>query len=146
RQLGVDIAHEPGTGAAGGLGYGLRAVCGARLVRGFDRIADVLHLDDHLARAEVVLTGEGRLDAQSLEGKGPVALAGRARAAGRRVVAFAGSIDGASIPGASPFDEVLLGGAPDWDERRTDAKELAANALAGAVAAWARGAAASTSR
>jgi glycerate 2-kinase len=140
RQLGVDIAHEPGTGAAGGLGFGLRAVCGARLVRGFEQIAEVLHLDDRLARAEVVLTGEGRLDSQSLQGKGPVALAARARAAGRRIVAFAGNIDGSWMEGESPFDEVRLGGPPDWDERRPDAKAVAATALGDAVAAWAHGA------
>jgi len=144
RQLGMDIAREPGTGAAGGLGYGLRAVCGARIVRGFDRIAEVLHLDERLARAEVVLTGEGRLDSQSLQGKGPVALAARARAAGRRVVAFAGRIDPSWAEGGTPFDEVRLGGAPDWDERRPDAKAMAATALGDAVAAWAGGAAAST--
>jgi glycerate 2-kinase len=138
RQLGVDIANEPGMGAAGGLGFGLRAVCGARLVRGFEAIAEVVHLEERLAGKDVVLTGEGRLDAQSRQGKGPVALAEHARAAGKRVVVFAGSIEGAWQPGDSPFDEVKLAGAPDWDERRPDAKSLAANALTEAVEAWAR--------
>jgi glycerate 2-kinase len=138
RQLGVDIASEPGMGAAGGLGFGLRAVCGARLVGGFEHIAAVVHLQERLAGSDVVLTGEGRLDAQSRQGKGPVALAEHARAAGKRVVVFAGSIEGAWQPADSPFDEVKLAGAPDWDERRPDAKPLAAAALAQAVEAWAR--------
>ncbi|HXX29688.1 MAG TPA: glycerate kinase [Myxococcaceae bacterium] len=140
RQLGMDIAHESGMGAAGGLGYGLRAVFGARIVPGFEHLARVLQLGERLARCDVVLTGEGRLDAQSLQGKGPVALAARARAVGRRVVMFAGSIEGTWAPGASPFDEIRLAGAPDWDERRADAREAASAALSAAVEAWAHGA------
>jgi glycerate 2-kinase len=138
RQLGLDIAQEPGMGAAGGLGFGLRAVCGARMVRGFDHIAQVVHLEDRLSGCDVVLTGEGRLDAQSRHGKGPVALAGHARAAGKRVVVFAGSIEGVWVPGESPFDDVKLAGAPGWDERLADSKSLAAAALTQAVEIWAR--------
>jgi glycerate kinase len=141
RQLGLDVSREVGMGAAGGLGFGLRVAFGARLVPGFEEIAKVVHLDQHLAGCDVVLTGEGRLDAQSRQGKGPVALAERAHAAGKRVVVFAGSIDGVWTPGESPFDEVQLGGAPDFDERRPEAKSLAAAALSDAVAAWARTAA-----
>jgi len=137
RQLGLDLSREPGMGAAGGLGFGLRAVFGARLVRGFAYVAERVRLEDRLASCDVVLTGEGRLDAQSRQGKGPVALAERARAAGKRVVAFAGSIEGVWQPGDSPFDEVKLAGAPGWDEGLPDAKALAADALTQAVAGWA---------
>jgi glycerate 2-kinase len=137
RQLGLDVSREAGMGAAGGLGFGLRVVFGARLVRGFEHVAEVVHLDEHLSRCDVVLTGEGRLDAQSRQGKGPVALAERARRAGKKVVAFAGSVEGVWTPGESPFDDVQVGGAKDWDERRPDAKALAAAALTEAVAAWA---------
>lgn len=136
RQLGLDVSREAGMGAAGGLGFGLRVVFGARLVPGFQHIAEVVHLDARLADCDVVLTGEGRLDTQSRQGKGPVALAERARAAGKRVVVFAGSIEGVWQPGDSPFDEVQLGGAPDWDERHPEAKALAASALSDAVSAW----------
>ena len=139
RQLGLDISREPGMGAAGGLGFGLGAVFGAKLVRGFEHVAEVVHLDKHLADCDVVLTGEGRLDAQSRQGKGPVALAERARRAGKRVVVFAGRIEGVWAPGDSPFDDVRLAGAPDWDERHPDAKALAASVLTEAVANWARG-------
>ena len=130
RQLGLDVSREPGMGAAGGLGFGLRVVFGARLVRGFQHVAEVVRLQERLANCDVVLTGEGRLDAQSRQGKGPVALAERARAAGKRVVVFAGSIQGAWEPGDSPFDEVKAAGAPGWDERHPEAKALAAAALA----------------
>ncbi|MGO9828639.1 MAG: glycerate kinase [Myxococcaceae bacterium] len=137
RQLGLDVAHEPGMGAAGGLGFGLRVAFGARLVRGFTHVAELVHLEHRLGGCDVVLTGEGRLDAQSRQGKGPVALAERARAAGKRVVAFAGSIEGVWQPGDSPFDDVKLAGAPGWDERLPDAKALARDALSEAVAIWA---------
>jgi glycerate kinase len=140
RQLGLDFSREPGMGAAGGLGFGLRAVFGARLVRGFEHVAETVHLDERLAGCDVVLTGEGRLDTQSRQGKGPVALAERARAAGKRVVVFAGSIQGEWTPGDSPFTEVRLAGAKDWDERNPEAKAMAAAALSAAVQAWARAA------
>lgn len=138
RQLGLDVAREPGMGAAGGLGFGLRVVFGARLVPGFEQLAEVVRLEERLASCDVVLTGEGRLDAQSRQGKGPVVLAERARASGKRVVVFAGSIEGAWQPGDSPFHEVKLAGAPGWDERQPEAKALAAAALSEAVEGWAR--------
>ena len=141
RQLGLDVSREAGMGAAGGLGFGLRVVFGARLVRGFEHVAELVHLEERLAGCDVVLTGEGRLDAQSLQGKGPVALAERARAAGKRVVVFAGMVDGVWRPGESPFDDVKLAGAPGWDERAPEAKSLAAAALGEAVEVWARAAA-----
>lgn len=137
RQLGLDVSREPGMGAAGGLGFGLRVVFGARMVRGFEHIAQMVHLDERLAGCDVVLTGEGRLDAQSRQGKGPVALAERARRAGKEVVVFAGSVEGVWTKGDSPFDDVKLAGAVDWDERHPEAKALAAAALTEAVALWA---------
>jgi glycerate 2-kinase len=140
RQLGLDVSREPGMGAAGGLGFGLRVVFGARLVRGFEHVAEMVHLDERLTGCDVVLTGEGRLDAQSRQGKGPVALAERARRAGKRVVVFAGSVEGVWTPGESPFDDVKVAGAPDWDERHPEAKALAAAALTEAVSVWARAA------
>jgi glycerate kinase len=92
-QLGVDAADVPGAGAAGGLGYGLIAFCGAELVSGFDLVADAVNLKERIAAADLVITGEGRLDAQTLHGKGPVGVAQMARAMGKRVAAFAGAID-----------------------------------------------------
>jgi len=92
-QLSVDAADVPGAGAAGGLGYGLIAFCGAELVSGFDLVAEAVNLHQRIAAADLVITGEGRLDAQTLHGKGPVGVAQMARAAGKRVAAFAGAID-----------------------------------------------------
>lgn len=93
RDLGVDHREVPGAGAAGGLGFGLMTFCGARLTSGFDLIADLVHLNDRIAAADLVITGEGRLDAQTLHGKGPMGVAEMARALGKPVAAFAGAIE-----------------------------------------------------
>ena len=93
QDLGVDAAEIPGAGAAGGLGYGLIAFGGAQLVSGFDLVADAVNLRQRIAEADLVITGEGRLDAQTLHGKGPVGVAQMARALGKPVAAFAGTID-----------------------------------------------------
>ncbi|MFO1481812.1 MAG: glycerate kinase [Verrucomicrobiaceae bacterium] len=91
--LGVDHRDVPGAGAAGGLGFGLMTFCGAKVTSGFDLIADIVHLRDRIADADLVITGEGRLDAQTLHGKGPMGVAEMARALGKPVAAFAGAIE-----------------------------------------------------
>lgn len=68
QEFGVDVRHLPGTGAAGGLAGGLVAL-GGRLMPGFDLVADELDLHDHIAAADLVITGEGYLDEQSFHGK-----------------------------------------------------------------------------
>ena len=90
--LGCDFRHEPGAGAAGGLGYGLLSFCGAKMRSGFDVVAEVLDLPARVAAAALVITGEGRLDDQTLDGKGPAGVAALARREGRPVLAFGGSI------------------------------------------------------
>ena len=79
-QLGLDLARLPGTGAAGGLGFGLCAFAGAKLESGFDLIARHAKLEEHLCAADLVITGEGSLDRSSLMGKGPGEIAIRCRA------------------------------------------------------------------
>lgn len=93
RDLGVDHRDVPGAGAAGGLGFGLMSFCGAKLTSGFDLIADLVHLRRRIATADLVITGEGRLDAQTLHGKGPMGVADLARELGKPVAAFAGAIE-----------------------------------------------------
>ena len=93
RDLGVDPRDIPGAGAAGGLGFGLMAFLGGRLVSGFDMVASQVGLAARVAAADLVITGEGRLDAQSLQGKGPVGVARLARQLGKRIVGIAGSVD-----------------------------------------------------
>jgi len=82
RDLGVDVLPLAGGGAAGGLGAGAVAFLGARLMSGAEWVLNAACIDRRLARCDLVLTGEGRFDGQSLGGKVPMALARRAAAAG----------------------------------------------------------------
>ncbi len=94
RDLDRDMRLLPGGGAAGGLGAGLAAFLGARLVPGVEVVAREAGLEAALRGADLAITGEGRLDAQSLWGKVPVGVARLARAAGVPVIALAGSLSG----------------------------------------------------
>ena len=91
---GKPIAETPGTGAAGGAAAGLMAGLQADLRPGFDLIAEAIQLDEALDWADVVITGEGMLDAQSLSGKATVSLCQRARARGCTTWVFAGRVEG----------------------------------------------------
>jgi glycerate kinase len=71
RDLGVDMRDEPGAGAAGGLGFGLMVFLGAHVRPGVDVVAEALDVSSLLAHADLVITGEGRLDEQSMRGKVP---------------------------------------------------------------------------
>ncbi|OTA26937.1 hypothetical protein B9G54_02595 [Alloscardovia macacae] len=86
-----DVSQEPGAGAAGGLGAGLLAFCSARVLSGIDTVLDLIALDEALDGVDFVITGEGRMDAQSARGKAPVGVASRARARGIPVVAVVGA-------------------------------------------------------
>jgi glycerate kinase len=95
---GVDVRALEGSGAAGGLAGGL-AVAGARLVPGFDLVADEVDLHDRLEGADLVVTGEGFLDEQSFEGKVVGGVAGLAAGAGVPVLAVVGRVlDGVAVP------------------------------------------------
>ena len=92
RDLGVDVAETPGAGAAGGLGAGLLAFLGATLRSGFELVANVTGLDERIAAAHLVLTGEGRLDGQSVFGKTTVGVGRIARRRGVPAVALCGGL------------------------------------------------------
>ncbi|MGI9120318.1 MAG: glycerate kinase family protein [Acidimicrobiales bacterium] len=95
---GVDVRDLPGAGAAGGLAGGLAAV-GARLVPGFEVVAEEVDLPGKLEGADLAITGEGFLDDQSFQGKAVGGVAELARAAGVPVLVVAGEIlDGVSVP------------------------------------------------
>lgn len=86
------LREVAGTGAAGGIGFGLMVACGAQLVSGSELVSRWLDLPARLAAADLVITGEGRFDATSLGGKGPGAVADAARRLGKQVRIFAGSL------------------------------------------------------
>ncbi|MFH8686966.1 glycerate kinase [Streptomyces anulatus] len=90
--LGPDTAALPGAGAAGGIGYGALVALGARFRPGIEVMLDVLGFAPALARATLVITGEGSLDEQTLHGKAPAGVAAAARAAGIEVVAVCGRL------------------------------------------------------
>lgn len=93
------LTDVPGAGAAGGMAFGLMTAAGAKLLPGFDLVSAWLDLDTKLAAADIVITGEGRFDESSLEGKGPGAVAARALALGKTVHVFAGQVTAAGRPG-----------------------------------------------
>ena len=90
--LGIAIADMPGAGAAGGLGGGLHAFVGAELKPGIDLVIDVVRLQDAIAGASLVLTAEGRIDAQTRFNKAPAGVARTAKAAGVPCIAICGGI------------------------------------------------------
>jgi glycerate kinase len=90
RDLDCDFREAPGAGAAGGLGFGLMSFCAATIRPGFDFVAEMLDLGVAIQRADVVITGEGSLDDQTLEGKAPFGVARLARKLGKRVFAIVG--------------------------------------------------------
>ena len=110
RDLGGDPRDIPGAGAAGGLGFGLMAFLGGRLVSGFDMVAAHVGLEARVAAADLVVTGEGRLDEQSLRGKGPVGVARLARQLGKKIVGVAGSVD--DSPALRAQFDLLIGIKP----------------------------------
>lgn len=108
RQLGRDVRDVPGAGAAGGLGAGLLLFTQAELRRGVEIVIDYTGLREKVAAADVVLTGEGGIDFQTKFGKTPHGVAQVAKAAGKRVIAIAGTIgDGADALYAEGIDAIF---------------------------------------
>src|SRR6266480_4297848 len=89
-QFGFDHRDKPGAGAAGGLGFGLMSFCEATVRPGFDVVAESVGLEAKMKDVDLVITGEGSLDRQTLEGKTPAGVARLARKLGKRVFAMVG--------------------------------------------------------
>lgn len=92
RELGVSIAQAPGAGAAGGLGAGLMALCNAKLCPGIELVLDTLDADTAFSQADVILTGEGKIDGQTAHGKVPAGVARRAKRFHKPVFAIGGFV------------------------------------------------------
>lgn len=91
-QLGIDVSRMPGAGAAGGMGAGCVALLGGTIQSGIDAVLDVTGFDRQLEGADLVITGEGRIDSQSADGKVVSGVARRTRAKGIPLIAIAGGI------------------------------------------------------
>jgi glycerate kinase len=90
KQFGFDFRNEAGAGAAGGLGFGLLSFCSATIRPGFEVVAEAVGLEAKMKDADLVITGEGSLDRQTLEGKTPAGVARLARKLAKPVFAIVG--------------------------------------------------------
>lgn len=99
-----DIA---GSGAAGGLGFALMTFCNATLKSGFDTVANAVHLSAYIADADLIITGEGKLDAQSAMGKVTGGISQLAKAEHKPVIAICGSVDRLPSDQITAFDVVM---------------------------------------
>ncbi len=102
-----DYQNIAGAGAAGGLGFALMTFCGANLKSGFDTVAEAVSLAEHIANADLVITGEGKLDAQTLMGKVAGGISQLAKASHKPVIAICGSVDGLNPAQTTQFDVVM---------------------------------------
>ena len=134
RDLGVDVLKLTGGGAAGGLAAGLMAFARARIAAGFDVVATTVGLERKIAAADMVVTGEGRLDAQTAFGKTAAGVARMARAHGKPVAIVAGTIETGSAA-ADAFDAVESAASPGMPlaTAMRDAASLARASAARAV-------------
>jgi glycerate 2-kinase len=136
RDLGLDVRNLPGGGAAGGLGAGMVAFLGAHLRPGVDVVMDAVGLDRRLAAADLVLTGEGAVDRQSIHGKVPGGVIGAARAAGVPAIVLCGRAE-ARLLDVPVFDLVgRFGEHRAMSDARAALEDLAEEVAAGLQGLW----------
>jgi glycerate kinase len=133
--IGADYSDVLGAGAAGGLGFGLMAFAGASMRPGIETVLDIAGFDRLASEADLIITGEGSLDGQSVYGKAPVGIARRAKKYGKPVVAIAGGIgEGAERVYGHGIDALISStcrpmsveeAVSRWDELLADAAERA---------------------
>jgi glycerate 2-kinase len=134
REFGFDYRDEPGAGAAGGLGFALLSFCGATIGPGFEVVAEAVGLESKMKDADLVITGEGSLDRQTLEGKTPAGVARLARKLRKPVFAIVGRASGDETV-REVFDGIYENARPGMSEQenmkhaaelvRENARELA---------------------
>ena len=128
RDLGIDILEIPGGGAAGGMGAGTVAFFGSTLQMGIETVLDVTNFDEKAADADLIFTGEGKLDSQSLRGKVVIGVARRAKKLGVPVAALVGAserdIAGAYEAGVSGVFPINPEPKPFAEVRGESAKNL----------------------
>lgn len=107
RHNGEDVATLQGAGAAGGLGGGFKALLGARLERGIEMVLGAMRFDEIIAGSDLVITGEGRLDAQTVMGKAPSGVLSAARREGIPCIAIGGGVRWCEELSESDFAAIL---------------------------------------
>jgi glycerate kinase len=123
---GVDVTDMPGAGAAGGLGGALKAFLKAEISRGADMVLDAVHFDDAIKDADLVITGEGRIDSQTLTGKLPYVVAKRAAAQNIPVVALCGCAQVSELP---CFERIIQITPPDMPLEKAMSPEVSSSAI-----------------
>jgi len=104
-KLGVSCEDIAGAGAAGGLGFAFLSYLNAELKPGVELIMQATDMEEKIKMADIVVTGEGRLDSQTVMGKAPIGVAGLAKKYNKKVIAFAGSVsDDAVLCNANGID------------------------------------------
>ncbi len=136
-QLGRALASEPGAGAAGGLGFGLRSFLGARLVPGFGLFAEHTGLKERLSAADLVVTGEGAIDSSTLMGKGVGELAALCRQTNIPCLGLGGVVpDRAAAAQVFTRTYALTPDLTDRETAFTKTEESLARLAAQAAAEW----------
>ncbi|AZB41454.1 glycerate kinase [Bacillus sp. FJAT-42376] len=130
RDVGIEVKNCPGSGAAGGLGAGLMAFLDAKLERGIELVLDAIHFDRLIAGADLVITGEGKIDGQTMYGKTPMGAAKRALKQNIPVIGVAGTLGNRSdillekgftslfsiSPGAISLEQALADGPKNMEQ------------------------------
>lgn len=107
-QTGIDMAALPCGGTAGGAAAGLHSFIKANLVNGIDYFLDLTGFDNAVQKADIVITGEGSIDEQTLQGKGPFGVASRAKRIGKPVIGIAGKVPLEKSVELDKYFDVLL--------------------------------------
>lgn len=134
--LRKEIARTPGAGAAGGMGGGLLAFLNCELKPGIELLLNALHFDERLQGADLVITGEGKADRQTLMGKVPGGILQRAQAQGIPTLLIAGRVDDAELLKKAGFAEVVCINPPHLPPTEAMKPEVACANIAKAVAAF----------
>ena len=122
---GKDVAHIPGGGAAGGMGAGMYALLNSRLERGIDMVLNAIRFDDIITGSDLVVTGEGRIDRQTVMGKAPSGILRRASAQGIPVIAIGGRVEWCDELRKSGFAEILEASSPDMPKEKAMQRSIA---------------------
>ena len=123
---GSDVCSLPGAGAAGGMGGMLAAMPGATLVNGSEAVLDAIKFDEHIEDADIVITGEGRLDSTSMQGKAVGEVLRRSKKAGKRAIVIAGCFGSGYEDAFSAGAEAVMSTVPDGvlpSDLSTDAEQ-----------------------
>lgn len=122
---GKDVTHIPGGGAAGGMGAGMYALLNSRLERGIDMVLNAIRFDDIITGSDLIVTGEGRIDHQTVMGKAPSGILRRASAQGIPVIAIGGRVEWCDELRKSGFAKILEASNPDMPKEKAMQRSIA---------------------